>query len=125
MVPLYITVPVPFPFPFPVPVPIPRSYSGFGFPAFPDALEFVTEAQLTARVEQDKVSKDKVSSKQNDINKRSPLVLHEEPNAQGILPHRYITFINHWMNKILSAPDLDLARAGHSRAIESRGKTTC
>ena len=29
------------------------------------------------------------------VNKRSPLVLHEEPNAQLIPPHRYLAFINH------------------------------
>ena len=58
-------------------------------------LDFDTEPQLTARVEPDTVNKDKISPKQNNINKRSLLELHEEPNAQEIPPHRYLTFINH------------------------------
>ena len=46
--------------------------------------------------EPDTVSKDKISPKQNDTNKRSPLAqLHEEPNAQEIPPRRYLSFINH------------------------------
>ena len=40
------------------------------------------------------MKKDRISPQQNYINKRSPLVLHEEPNAQEIPPHRYLTFIN-------------------------------
>ena len=58
-------------------------------------LYFDTEPQLTARVEPDTVNKDKISPKQNYLNKRSPLVLHEEPNAEEIPPHRYLTFTNH------------------------------
>ena len=64
-------------------------------------IDFDTELQLTALVivvEPDTVNKDKISLKQSDINKRSPLVLHEEPNAQEIPPHRYlahITQVNH------------------------------
>ena len=41
------------------------------------------------------MKKDRISPQQNYIDKRSPLVLHEEPNAQEIPPHRYLTFINH------------------------------
>ena len=29
------------------------------------------------------------------LNKRSPLELQEEPNAQESPPHRYLTFTNH------------------------------
>ena len=55
-------------------------------------INFHTEPQLTARVELDTVNKDKISPKQNySVIKRSPLVLHEEPNAQEIPPHRYLT----------------------------------
>ena len=39
------------------------------------------------------VNKDRISPEQNYINKRSPLVFHEERNAQEIPPHRYLTFI--------------------------------
>ena len=53
------------------------------------------------------MNKDRRSPEQNYVNKRSPLVLHEEPNAQEIRPHRYLTFINHTGRKNL----LDLARA--------------
>ena len=56
-------------------------------------IDFDREAQLTARVEPDKVNKDKISPKRNYITKRSPLVLHEKPKAQEIPPHRYLTFI--------------------------------
>ena len=56
-------------------------------------IDFDTEPQLTARVEPDIMNKDKISSKQNYINKRSPLLLHEEPNAEEIPPHRYLLFI--------------------------------
>ena len=58
-------------------------------------IDFDTEPQLTARVEPDTVNKDKISPKRNYINKRSPLVLLEEPKAQEIPLHRYLTFINH------------------------------
>ena len=58
-------------------------------------IDFDKEPQLTARVEPDTVNKDKISPKQNYLNKRSPLVLHEEPNAEEIPPHRYLTFTNH------------------------------
>ena len=51
-------------------------------------IDFDTQPQLTARVEPDTVNKDKISAKQNYINKRSPLVFHQEPNAQEIPPHR-------------------------------------
>ena len=52
-------------------------------------IDFDTEPQLTARVKPDTVNEDKISPKQNYIiNKRSPLVLYEEPNAQEIPPHR-------------------------------------
>ena len=51
-------------------------------------IDIDTEPQLTARVEPDTVNKDKISPKQNHINKRSLLVLHEEPNAQEIPPRR-------------------------------------
>ena len=55
-----------------------------------------TGTLLTACVEPDTVNKDKISPQQNSIDiKRSILVLHEEPNAQEIPPHRYLTFINH------------------------------
>ena len=89
--------------------------------------DFDIEPQLTARVEPDTVNKAKISPKQNYIIKRSPLVLYEEPNAHEIPAHRYLNFVykSYWMNKILLAPELDLANAGTSRAIESRGKTTC
>ena len=56
-------------------------------------IDFDTEPQLTTGVEPDTGNKEKISPKQNYINK--PLVLHEEPNAQEIPPHRYLTFINH------------------------------
>ena len=54
-------------------------------------IDFDKEPQLTACVEPDTVNKDKISPKKQ----RSPLVLHEEPNAQEIPPHRYLAFINH------------------------------
>ena len=41
------------------------------------------------------MNEDRISPEQNYINKRSPPVLHEEPNAQEISPHRYPTFMNH------------------------------
>ena len=58
-------------------------------------IDFDTELQLTAHVEPDTVSKDKISPKQNYLNKCSPLLLHEEPNAEEIPPNGYLTFINH------------------------------
>ena len=66
------------------------------------------EPQLTARVEPDTVNKDKISPKQKYLNKRSPLVLHEEPNAEEIPPHRYLMFI------------AALPRARSARATEPR-----
>ena len=58
-------------------------------------IDFYTELQLTARIELDRVNKDKISPKQNYLDQCSSLVLHEEPNAEEIPPHRYLTFINH------------------------------
>ena len=40
-------------------------------------IDFDLEPQLTARVEQGTVNKGKISPKQNYLNLRSPLVLHE------------------------------------------------
>ena len=71
-------------------------------------IDFDTEPQLTTRVEPDTMNKDKISPKQNYINIRSPLVLHEEPNAEEIPPHRYLMFI------------AALPRALRARATEPR-----
>ena len=58
-------------------------------------IDFDIEPLFSARVEPDTVDKGKISPKQHYINKRSPLVLQEEPNAQEIPPHRYLMFTNH------------------------------
>ena len=48
-------------------------------------------------------------------------MLHEEPNAQDIPPHRYLTFINHtgWIQFARLS-----TRRGTSRAIELRNKAS-